>query len=125
MAEKAITCIACPIGCDVTARGDNGEIVFMEGNKCKRGEEYVKNEFFNPVRILATTVRVTGACTPLVPVRTDRAIPKELIMRLMEEIKTLSVEAPVSLYDVIVQDILGTGANLVATSEAPCIARMD
>ena len=117
MTEKIITCITCPIGCNIVVRGEGDKISHMEGNQCKRGEEYAKNEFIHPVRILTTTVRVTGADVPLVPVRTDRAVPKALLMQCMDKIKTVTAAAPVHLYDVIIPDILGTGANLVATGE--------
>lgn len=116
MTEKTITCITCPIGCDIVVRGEGETIASMAGNQCKRGEEYARNEFIHPVRILTTTIRVEGATsTPLVSVRSDKPVPKELLLRCMEEIKAATVNAPVSRYDVIISDILGTGANIRAT----------
>lgn len=115
--EKKITCITCPIGCDIVVRGEGDNITHMEGNQCKRGEEYAKNEFIHPVRILTTTVKVANAKAdnPLIAVRSDKPVPKELLLACMEEIKAVSVQAPVSRYDVIIPNILGTGVNICAT----------
>ena len=115
MTEKVITCITCPIGCNITVRGEGKEISCMEGYQCKRGEEYARNEFIHPVRILTTTVRVEGADCPLVPVRSDKPIPRELLMQCMEKIKTVVVEAPVFRRDVIIPNVLGSDANIIAT----------
>jgi len=117
MTEKLITCIICPIGCNITVRGEGAEISDMQGNQCKRGMEYASNEFAHPVRILTTTVRVLGADRPLIPVRSDKPIPKELLLQCMETIKTAVAETPIHRYDILVPNILGTGANIVATDE--------
>lgn len=119
MKEQHITCIICPIGCDIVVRGQGEVISSMEGHQCKRGVEYARSEFVHPVRILTTTVRVEGADQPLLPIRSDRPLPKEKLMDCMERIKEVSVKRPVARYQVIVPDILGTGVNMVATGEAP------
>jgi len=118
MTEKIITCIICPVGCSIVVTGKGSSVLRMEGNQCKRGEEYAGNEFVHPMRILTTTVKLEGADSPLLPVRSDKQIPQELLMRCMAQIQNISVEAPISQYDVIVPNILGTNANIVATGEA-------
>ena len=118
MTEKVITCIICPVGCDIIVTSKGSSVLHMEGNQCKRGEEYAGNEFVHPMRILTTTVKLEGADSPLLPVRSDKQIPQELLMQCMEKIKNISVKAPISLHDVIIPDILGTNANIVATGEA-------
>jgi len=90
----------------------------MEGNQCKRGEEYARNEFVYPVRIFTTTVKLEGADSPLLPVRSDKPVPKELLTQCMDVIRTVRVQTSVSRYHVVIPDILGTGANIVATGEA-------
>lgn len=117
MTKKIITCITCPLGCTIAVCGEGGEIASMEGSKCKRGEEYAQNEFTHPVRILTTTVRVENADSPLVAVRSDKPISKKLLMQCMAEIKNVAVMAPVRRYDIIIPNILGTDANIVATGE--------
>lgn len=115
MQEKKITCIVCPIGCNITVCGEGDKIECIKGFTCKRGEEYARNEFINPVRILTSTVKVEGANIPLVPVRSNKPIPKQLLFKCMEEIRKLNVKAPVHRYDIMISDILGTGADIVAT----------
>ena len=117
MTKSIITCIICPIGCNIVVCGENNTIASIDGSQCKRGYEYAENEFINPVRILTTTVRVENAESPLIAVRSDKPIPKDLLMKCMDEIKNTAVTAPVHRYDVIIPNILGTGANIVATGE--------
>ena len=117
MEEKKIICITCPIGCNVTVRGDGQGIESVEGFKCKRGDEYARNEFINPQRILTSTVSTVGAPTPLLPVRSNKPVPKHLMFKCMDEIRKLSITAPASRYDVVIPNILDTGADIIATSD--------
>lgn len=117
--EKVITCITCPLGCDITVRGDGEKITHMEGSGCKRGEEYARNEFIHPLRLLTSVVRMEGADALLVPVRSDKPLPQELLLKCMDKIRDISVAAPVLRYDILIPDILGTGVNIVATGEVP------
>ena len=43
------------------------------------------------------------------------AVPKEKIAAIMQVLGDVSVTAPVSAGDVIVPDVLGTGADIIAT----------
>lgn len=113
---RNITCIVCPVGCDIKVEGKGDQIKSITGYGCKRGEEYARGEFICPVRILTTTVKVEGSKVPLVPVRSDKPIPKEMLLKCMEEICKHSVKTPVKCYDVIIPNILGTGSNIVATA---------
>ena len=119
MAEnKRITCIVCPQGCNITVEGDGEQIRSMSGHECKRGETYARDEFTHPLRILTSTIKVSGSTVPLVAVRTDKPIPKELLFRGMEEIRNVQAVVPVKRGDVIIPNMLGTGADLIATGEA-------
>ena len=118
MAKKRITCIVCPQGCDITVDGDGDQIHSMTGQECKRGETYARDEFTHPLRILTSTVKVNGSSVPLVAVRTDKPIPKELLFAGMEEIKKVQATFPVKRGDIIIPNMLGTGTDLVATGEA-------
>lgn len=118
MEQKKITCITCPLGCEILVEGEGENIISMTGQACKRGEEYARNEFIRPVRILTSTVKVLNAEVPLVSVRTKRPIPKEFLLKAMEEIRRTEMAAPVKRGDVIIPNILGTGTDLVATGEA-------
>ncbi|MCL2792512.1 MAG: DUF1667 domain-containing protein [Spirochaetaceae bacterium] len=118
MAEKQITCIICPQGCDILVDGDGNNIRSMAGQDCKRGETYARDEFIHPLRVLTSTVKVIGADVPLVAVRTSKPIPKDLLFRGMDEIQKVQAKVPVKRGDVIIPDFLNTGADLVATGEA-------
>lgn len=118
--QVEITCISCPMGCDVELEvDDNDEIVEMEGATCPAGEKYVENEYYNPTRILPTTARVKNGVLPLVPVKSEEPIPKELLEKTMEEIAKVELEAPVKLGDIVIEDVLDTGINIVATRDLP------
>lgn len=117
MITKDIICITCPQGCIIKVSGDpvKGEIASCEGFKCPRGKKYAENEFVHPVRILTSSVKVDGAAVPLVAVRTSAPIPKEMLLPAMEEVKKITVTAPLTPGDVIVENFMGTGTNLVAS----------
>ena len=67
------------------------------------------------MRVLTSTIKVENAALRVLPVITDKEIPLDLCEQAMEEIRKLDVKAPVKVNDVIVEDFLGTGANLVAS----------
>lgn len=115
--KKEIICTVCPIGCHIMAEGTKEEITSLEGFTCKRGKEYGTQEFLHPVRILTSTVKVEGE-DRLVPVRSDKPIPKELLMNCMAEIRGTVVKTPINTYDVIIPAICGCDANIVATGNA-------
>lgn len=113
---KHITCIRCPIGCQLTVEVTDGVVTKVEGNLCKRGVEYAQSECVHPVRTLTTTVRVLNG-DPL-PVRSREPLPKEMIFSCMDVLRTVSVTAPVAAGTVIVADICGTGIDMIATASA-------
>ncbi len=113
MAE--LICSVCPAGCrmTVTVRDDQ---VLVEGNACRRGEEYARNEAVAPRRTLTAVVGMRGS-DRMLPVRTAQPIPKEQIWAAMAEIRKLRVEEPVRSGEIIITDLAGTGVALVATDE--------
>ena len=48
-----------------------------------------------PERTLTTTVHIEGSVLPLLPVRTDKPIPKELLLEAMQKTADIIVKAPV------------------------------
>ena len=111
-----IICTLCPLGCRVTLKvSDKGEIESLTGHQCKEGKEYVTAEFKSPVRVFTATV-LTGGGGRLLPVRTDKPVPKSQLKELMQAIAKVRVEPPVRIGQEIIHNILGTGANLVASS---------
>jgi CxxC motif-containing protein len=116
MEENKRICISCPIGCRMTIQSKDGKIISVTGNACPKGIKYAQEEFINPLRILPTTVKVIGGELPLVSVKTEKAIPKKLLLEAMAEIAEIKVDAPVEIGQVIKSDLLGTGVSLVAAT---------
>lgn len=117
--KKHFVCVVCPVGCEIDVVHDGSEIISMEGNKCEKSGEFVTQELIEPMRILTTTVRIQGSRWPVIPVRTDKAVPKRLFPRIMRQLRRIRLQAPVNMLDVIVRDVLRTGANIVATRNMP------
>jgi len=115
MEGKEIICVSCPKGCRITVQNRGEEIISITGNDCPKGIKYAEGEFINPLRILPTTVKVIGGELPLVSVKTEKAIPKRLLLKAMVEIAEIEVNAPVKIGQVIKDDLLGTGVSLVGT----------
>jgi len=113
--KKHFTCVTCPVGCEVDVEVQDGSILSLTGNKCDKVKEFVLQELKEPMRVLTTTVRIKGAKWAMLPVRTDKAIPKRLFLQAMGELAKVDLRAPVHISEVIVKDIAGSGANIVAT----------
>ena len=117
--KKHFVCVVCPVGCEIDVVHDGGRIISMEGNKCEKSEEFVSQELIEPMRILTTTVRIQGSKWPVVPVRTDKAVPKRLFPRIMKRLGRTKLQAPVNMLDVVVRDVGHTGAHVVGTRTMP------
>ena len=117
MEVRELICIDCPLGCPVTVTMDNGEVVEVKGNTCKRGDVYARKEVTNPTRIVTSTVKVKGGSLAMVSVKTKNDIPKEKIFDCVRALKGVEVQAPVHIGDVIMTDVAGTGVDIVATKE--------
>jgi CxxC motif-containing protein len=116
--KREIVCIICPNGCrmSVTINEDNS-VAMVENALCERGKAYAVDEIQYPKRRLTSTIRVSGGVLPLVSVKSDSPIPKERIEEAVAELKKLELKAPVKYHQVIVRDLLGTGANVIATKQ--------
>lgn len=110
---KELICIVCPKGCHLQVDENSGFAVTGQG--CPRGEAYGKTEMTNPTRVVTSTVCIEGAPYRRCPVKTDRPVPKRTVFQVMDEIAKVHLQAPVTVGKVLVKDICGTGANLVAT----------
>lgn len=108
-----LICITCPKGCHLSVDEENDYAV--TGNACPRGAVYGKNELQHPVRVITSTVQITGAAVPRLPVKTDRPLPKEKMFDCMHLLDGITVKAPVTVGQVLAENILGTRVNLVAT----------
>jgi len=116
MEIKNFICINCPLGCPLTVEVENGQVVKVSGNTCKRGETYAVKEITAPSRTVTSTVRVKGGERPVVAVRTKTDIPKDKIFACMEAINQVEITAPVKIGDVVIADVCGTGVDVVTTA---------
>jgi CxxC motif-containing protein len=113
--RREFICILCPNSCEIGVELEDHAIQCLDGALCRRGHEYVQQELFSPQRNIATSVKVEGGNLPLVSVRLDNAIPKDKIFDVMDEIKSIKVTAPVFIGQVIIENVLGLGRDVIAT----------
>jgi CxxC motif-containing protein len=107
-------CINCPKGCEMDVAVEGGE-VSVSGHGCPRGEAYAKAEVTNPTRMVTGLVRVAGMRKPL-PVKTKTAVPKSKIDEVLFAMHQATVQLPVKIGDVVIQNVASTGVDLVATA---------
>lgn len=115
MEQRILTCIGCPLGCLVTVELENGEVISVTGNTCKRGDDYVRKEVTTPTRIVTSTVKVTGGNAPTVSVKTKSDIPKDKIFDCVKALKKVEAVAPIAIGDVVLGNVADTGVDIVAT----------
>lgn len=120
MKTKEITCISCPAGCHVVVSlKDSKKILKIDGAKCSKGVIYAQNEITNPVRTVTTTVRILNSSDlKLLPVKTSSPVPKDKTFDVIKDADNISIEAPVAVGDIIIENVAKTDANLLATSSA-------
>ena len=116
-------CTTCPSECLLTAeveRNANGTVVEVRsvtGNSCPRGDKFAHQELTCPMRVLTTTVAISGGDEALLPVRTAEAIPLELHAQAMALIRGLVANAPIRMGGVVLENLLDTNINLVASMD--------
>lgn len=109
-------CKVCTLGCNLEiTENENDESKYtIKGNKCARGKEYALKEILEPSRVLTSRVILKGGPMGRVPVKTDGVIPSYLADEAMELIKDTIAYAPLKKGDIVKENLLGTGINLVA-----------
>lgn len=113
--ERNLTCIVCPKGCELKVEfTDSGEITSISGHTCKRGEIYARAECTAPVRTVTTTVRCKDGA--VVAVKTSSPIPKSMIFEVMRRINSVAADNDVKIGDIVIANVLDTGADVVVTS---------
>lgn len=110
----AIQCIGCPVGCGGEVVIEAGAVIEMRGFTCDKGQAYAADEVVAPKRMVTTTVRVDGGTLPLLPVVSERPVPKDAIFDCIRLLRSVVVQAPVEADAIIVADALGLGVNFRA-----------
>lgn len=113
--KRILTCICCPLGCEITVDADGKNILSVTGNGCKRGEDYAKTECTNPMRTVTSTIMSTNG-TPI-PVKTEKPIAKDKIFEAMKAINGICVNTPVKVGDVAAENIFGSRLVITADCE--------
>lgn len=114
--EISIICISCPVGCRLTVDIENNAVTTVKGNMCKRGRLYAEQEATAPLRTLTGNMRAKGCKAPF-SVISDRPIPKNRLLDCAKELKQHNPSPPIAMGDVVIEDILETGCNIIATQE--------
>lgn len=118
MIVKELTCVVCPNGCSVTAEYTEDSphtIISISGQKCARGETWAKQEIENPMRTFSTSVTVRGGNFLEASVRTTKPIPLDKVFDVMAEIRKVTLDAPVSIGDILLENPSGTDTKIIAT----------
>lgn len=111
-----LTCINCPMGCRITAEYDGNEVTNIEGFTCQRGKEYARSEITAPTRMVTALARIYGSDEP-VSVKTSKPVEKGKINEVLDAVRQAVTMRPVHIGDVILANVCGTGADIIATEE--------
>jgi len=119
MEKQTLTCIGCPLGCELSVEiGDGVESeIKVSGHLCKIGVTYGQEEVTNPTRNIATSVRVTGGDIPMLSVKNVQPVPKGRIMEVVKAVQAVTAKAPVKVGDLVLGNVAGSGIDFVATRD--------
>lgn len=112
--KKEIVCLCCPRSCCILV---DEEKKVVTGNYCAKGKKFAFTEVTCPRRTLTSTIKVMGGTCELVPVKTNTSIDKRLFEEFINKLRSLTVKAPVHLGDTVIENVLGTKVNIVATMD--------
>ena len=111
---REMICICCPMGCRMTVE-KTADGYSVTGNTCPRGKAYAIDEMTAPKRMVTSSVSVENGNYKTVSVKTSVSVPKELIFDSLATLNGVKLVAPVKIGDVVVKNVLGTGADFIAT----------
>lgn len=111
--NKEFICVVCPVGCRLSAVVENGIVGSIRGNACKRGIDYAKQEAVQPMRVLTGLMR--SAEDVPIAVKSSGAIPKTMMLECAAELKRHRPALPIKIGDVLLQNICGTGRDILST----------
>lgn len=112
MKVQYLTCIECPIGCEMEVGVEENKAVYVKGNTCPRGKMYAENEVVCPRRVVTSTVRAQNGT--MIPVKTDKPVRKSDIFAIMQKINQATCSLPIRIGDIVIEHV-SEDANVVAT----------
>lgn len=105
-----LTCINCPMGCEITVHKTKDGYTFS-GNNCARGEAFAKEEIIAPKRVVTALVHTDKGVTS---VKTNKPIDKKLVFKVLGEIDKVHLKSA-KIGQVVIKNVLNTGADVVVT----------
>ncbi len=119
---RCVNCIVCPMSCEISVTMEDGKIIDVSNFACPRGKNYAMEEVTAPKRMLTSTVKIKNAFLPLLPVVSSEPLPKGSVASCADALRRVTVAAPVKQGDVIVKNICGLGADIVASRSMAVLA---
>ena len=113
--EKEFICTICPNSCRLSVYKDKEGEMHVSGNQCIRGEHFGFKEYTNPERMLITTMRIENSKFPVIPVRSQKPLPKDQLLAAVKIVNDHVCNAPVTMGQVVIPNILGTGIDVIAS----------
>jgi CxxC motif-containing protein len=107
------------MSCELTLTVEEGVVTEVTGNTCKLGKEYGAREYTRPMRTLTSTVALEDGIIARLPVKTAGEVDKSVLLNCMKEISRHKVQAPVHSGQVVIENVAGTGVNVIATRSVP------
>jgi CxxC motif-containing protein len=114
--ENKLICLSCPIGCHLTVRETSGELE-IEGNRCPKGLDYAREEYYSPSRVVTATCHTTSQRIHRAPVRSDVRVPLDQIDGLLAAIYALNLHPPLRSGETVISDFNDTGVNVVLSTD--------
>lgn len=115
MEQRELTCIGCPMGCQIMVEIENGEVITVRGNTCKIGDTYARKEVTAPSRIVTSTVQVEQGALAVASVKTKGDVPREKVFEVAKALQSVVLKAPVTIGQVVLADVCQTGVDVIAT----------
>jgi CxxC motif-containing protein len=118
-------CVVCPNGCAINAsfeRAPAPRLIASDGWRCKRGEEWIRQEIESPMRTIATSVLVKDGDCICASVRTRNAIPLAKVREVMDYLRGVVLEAPLCIGDVAAVNPGDSGSDIIVTRN---VSRVD
>lgn len=115
MMEREFVCIVCPNSCHITVRNRGQEIIETKGAQCVKGKEFVENEIRNPLRIFTGSILCINGDYQLVSVKSSQLIPKKEMKKIANQIRKITVNAPIEIGQVIIPNVSGLNVDIIAT----------
>ncbi|KAI4453439.1 sugar kinase [Holotrichia oblita] len=119
--KKTIECDTLLLSVGLKVDTSDSADIKVTGNSCKRGITYGIDEVTNPKRMITSTMCVLGGRYPMTSVKTAQPVEKTKIFDVLEALKKVEVNAPVTLGQIAYKNIADTGVDIIGTTSSRCI----